>query len=275
MVKPDLVAFGGCAATPYSVLGGVRGLSLIPQCGTSFAAPHTLRIGTGVKANFGGSLEALAIRTLLVHTAEPSQEPQHEVGWGRVRDDIDDITVCPDGSIRVVYQGELTASKYLRAAIPLPDEALRGMVRITATCCFATEIDSAHPGSYTRSGLEIFFRPNATHFDEGATHPKTDTFFSQSKLYQTEELLRSDAHKWETSLHGSVKKRASGLVRPVFDIHYLSRDEGHIDHLTAKIKYALVITIEAPRHKDIYDLIVRKYRNILEPMVPIQVPIQV
>lgn len=275
IVKPDLAAFGGCAATPYAVLGGTSGLSLLPQCGTSFAAPHALRIGAGVKSSFGGSLEALAIRTLLIHTAEASEEPQHEIGWGRVRDSIDEITVCPDGSIRVVYQGELTASKYLRAEIPLPDETLRGMVKITATCCFATEIDSAYPGSYTRSGLEIFFRPDATHFDEGATHPKTNTFFSQSKLYQTEEMLRSDAHKWETCLHGSVSKRASGLNGPVFDIHYLSRDEGHVDHLTAKIKYALVITIEAPRHRDFYDLVVRKYRNILEPMLPIQVPIQV
>ena len=275
IVKPDLVAFGGCHKTPFHVLGGSDGLQLTPQCGTSFAAPHALRIGAGVKANFGGSLEALAVRTLLIHTAESSEEPQQEIGWGRVRDAIDDIVVCPDGFIRVVYQGELTASKYLRAEIPLPEEALRGMVKIMATCCFATPIDSAHPGSYTRSGLEIFFRPNADHFDPGATHPKTDGFFSQSRLYETEDVLRSDAHKWETCLHGTIRKQARGLVRPVFDIHYLSRDEGHVDHQTAKIKYALVITIEAPRHADLYDMVVRKYRNRLEPMVPLQIPLQV
>jgi len=249
-------------------------LNRVPQCGTSFAAPHVLRVGTGVKASLGGSLDALAIRTLLIHTAEPSEEPRHEVGWGRVRDSVEDIVVCPDGSVRVVYQGELTASKYLRAEIPLPDEALRGMLKITATCCFATEVDSAHSGSYTRSGLEIFFRPDSSHVEENATHAKTDTFFSQSRLYQTEDILRTDAHKWETCLHGSVRKRASGLQQPVFDIHYLSRDEGHTDHQTSKMKYALVITVEAPRHLDLYDLIVRKYRNVLEPMLPIQVPIR-
>jgi hypothetical protein len=275
IVKPDLLAFGGSVGAPYLVLGGTRGLSRTPQYGTSFAAPHALRIGIGVKTNFGASLESLAIRTLLIHTADPSEEPQHEVGWGRVRDSIDDIIICPAGSIRVVYQGELTASKYLRAEIPLPDEVLRGMVKVTATCCFATEIDSAHPGSYTRSGLEIFFRPDVSHVDEGAAHAKTDTFFSQSRLYQTEEILRTDAHKWETCLHGSVRKRAKSLKRPVLDIHYLSRDEGHVDRHTAKIKYALVITVEAPRHADLYDMVVRKYRNILEPMLPIQVPIQV
>ncbi|HEU5068171.1 MAG TPA: S8 family peptidase [Sphingomicrobium sp.] len=275
IVKPDLVSFGGCKSSPFLVLGGTSGLSKIPQCGTSFAAPQTLRVGTGVKASLGSSLEALAIRTLLIHTAEPSEEPQHEVGWGRVRDAIDDIVICPDGAVRVVYQGELTASKYLRAEIPLPDEALRGMIKITATCCFATEVDSAHTGSYTRSGLEIFFRPDATHIESGATHAKTDTFFSQSRLYQSEDLLRTDAHKWETCLHGSVRKRATSFNRPAFDIHYLARDEGHVDHQTARMKYALVITVEAPRHADLYDLVVRKYRNVLEPMLPVQVPIQI
>jgi hypothetical protein len=103
----------------------------------SDGASRSLRkelLENGVKANFATSLDPLAIRALLIHTAEPGHETQAETGWGRVRSDIDDIVVCPDGSFRVVYQGELTASKYLRAEIPLPDEALRGFVRISATC---------------------------------------------------------------------------------------------------------------------------------------------
>ncbi|MEZ0081526.1 S8 family peptidase [Bradyrhizobium japonicum] len=276
VVKPDLVAFGGCEDMPYMVLSPNAGTALVPQCGTSFASPHALRIGAGVKANFGGSLEALAVKALLIHTADEGEEPQSHIGWGRVRDNIDDIAICPDGSVRVVYQGELTASKYLRAAIPLPDENLKGKVRIKATLCYSTEIDSAHPGTYTRSGLEVFFRPHAGRFEPKAVHPKTEPFFSQSKLYDlTEETMRRDAHKWETCLHGFVSKLGKSYEEPVFDIHYVARDEGHVERQSPKIKYALVITIEAPRHADLYDLIVRKYRNILEPMLPIQVPIQV
>lgn len=276
IVKPDIVAFGGCPDKPYMVLSPGSGTALVPQCGTSFAAPHALRIGTGVKANFGGSLEALAVKALMIHTVEEGQEPQTDIGWGRVRDNIDDIAICPDGSVRVVYQGELTASKYLRAAIPLPDETLNGKVRIRATLCYSTEIDSAHPGTYTRSGLEVFFRPHSERYEDKALHPKTETFFSQSKLYDyTEESMRRDAHKWETCLHGNVTKLAKSYHEPVFDIHYVARDEGHVEHQSPKIKYALVITIEAPRHADLYDMIVRKYRNILEPMLPVQVPVTV
>lgn len=276
VIKPDVVAFGGCPNTPYGVLSPSSGGAIVPQCGTSFAAPHVLRVGTGVKASFGGSLEALAVKALLMHTAEPGSEPQTDIGWGRVRDDLDEISICPNGSVRVVYQGELTASKYLRAAIPLPDEILNGYVKIKATLCYSTEIDSAHPGMYTRSGLEVFFRPHSDRYEENATHAKTDRFFSQSKLYdQTEESLRRDAHKWETCLTADVRKLGRSYKNPVFDIHYVARDEGHVEHQSPKIKYALIITIEAPRHADLYDLIVRKYRNVLEPMLPLQVPVQV
>lgn len=276
IVKPDLVAFGGCDSLPYHVLHPTNGTFLTPLTGTSFAAPHSLRIAAGVRAEFGGSIEALATKALLIHTAEEGGEPQAHIGWGKVRDDLNEIVLCADGQVRVVYQGELTASKYLRAEIPLPDVALKGMIALRATCCFSTEIDSAHPSNYTRSGLEIAFRPNEDNIDPKALHAKTDSFFSSSKLFDPgEEALRSDAHKWETCLHGAVRKRASSLKRPCFDIHYLSRDEGHVDRQSHKIRYALVITVEAPKHKDLYNLIVRKYRNILEPMVPIQVPVQV
>lgn len=147
---------------------------------------------------------------------------------------------------------------------------------IRATLCYSTEIDSAHPGNYTRSGLEVFFRPHSERYEENASYPKTETFFSQSKLYdRTEESLRRDAHKWETCLHGTVKKLAKSYHEPVFDIHYVARDEGHVEHQSPKIKYALVITIEAPKHANLYDMIVRKYRNILEPMLPVQVPVAI
>jgi len=275
LIKPDLIGFGGCEAEPYLVLHPESGLRPSGIWGTSFAAPHVLRMGVGVMATFGNNLDPLAVKALLIHTARSGSEPQAEIGWGRNCDEVDDIGVCPPGVVRVVYQGELTASKYLRAEIPMPDGDLRGMVEVTATCCFTTAVDAAHPSNYTRSGIEITFRPSASTFAAGAMHPKSESFFSQSRLLQTEDELRSDAHKWETALHSKKRKRGSSFENPAFDIHYMSRDEGRPDSTINKINYALVVTVEAPRHPDLYDQIVRKYRNVLEPMVPIQVPITV
>jgi Subtilase family len=274
VVKPDLVAFGGGKSNPYLALVPGKGLNPEEHQGTSFAAPELMRVAVGIKSTFGASLGPLAIRALLIHTAEAGQEPQADIGRGRIRIDLDEISICPDGSYRVVYRGELSASKYLRAEIPLPDGVIKGNVKIDATCCFATEIDSAYPSGYTRSGLEVVFRPDYSNVDNGAMHPHSQRFFSRPEEFRG-GMLRSDAHKWETTLHGSVTKRASGLNRPVFDIHYLARDEGRPDHASVKIRYALVITVEAPRNLDLYDRIVRKYRNVLEPMVPIRVPVQI
>lgn len=274
LIKPDALAFGGSEDQPYHVLKP-GGLLIAPNCGTSFAAPHALRAGIMVKAHFAGSLNALAVRALLVHTTDEAAHDQAEIGWGRITDDLEQLVVCPPGLVRVVYQGELTAGKYLRARLPLPDDGLKGKIELKATCCYASAVDSAHPGNYTRGGLEFFFRPHADAFADGAVNPKSKPLFSQSRLFATEDQLRRDAHKWETCLHSSRSMLAKSLKAPVLDIHYLARDEGRSDPDTNKIQYALIVSIKAKRHPDLYEQVVRKYRNILEPMTPIiQVPVR-
>ena len=275
IVKPDIVAFGGEDTEPYNVLDVGGGTTIVGTSGTSFAAPEALRLGIGVRAHFGQSLTPLAIKALLVHTSEASSHPRCEVGWGRAANSLEDVVVCQDGVVRVVYQGELTASKYLRASIPMPTEELKGNVKITATFCFATTVDSAHPGNYTRSGLDVVFRPHEDVRDEDAMHAKSASFFRPADLYPTEDMLRRDAHKWETCLHASVRKRGSSLKNPIFDIHYVSRAEGQADRTPNRIKYALVITVESPRTPDLYDRVVRRYQAILEPLNPtVQVPVR-
>ena len=190
--------------------------------------------------------------------------------------DFDPFVVCAAGTARILYQGKLTASKYLRVPIPLPSDGLQGTVKITATFCFATLVDPEHPGNYTRSGLEITFRPHSGNFaTEESTHAKSDSFFKPSELYPAENVLRRDAHKWETCLHSSKSKRATSLKEPVFDIHYNARLEGHRDPMIKHIPYALVITVETPRILDLYDRIIRQYGGRLRPLLPvIQIPVQ-
>ena len=71
-----------------------------------------------------------------------------------------------DDTVRVIYQGKVTASKYVRARIPVPDVAFKGMVIIKATLVYATEVDPHHPGNYIRAGLEVSFRPDKDVFSE-------------------------------------------------------------------------------------------------------------
>ncbi len=275
LIKPDLVAFGGSEDEPFYVFD--RSLdTAVPLCGTSFAAPYALRTGMGIRAHFGALLSTLAIKALLVHCAEPAKRiSAQEIGWGRLPERLEEFVICPVGVARVVYQGELTPAQYLRTPIPLPSGQLQGMVSIAATFCFACETDPQDPSNYTRGGLDITFRPHADKFDENATHPKSSSFFRRSD-YDTEKELRHDAHKWETTLHRAKRFQATSLKDPFFDVHYQVRQSGRTSRGTEKIRYALIITVSAPKVANLYNRIVQRYRTQLQPLVPvIAVPIQV
>lgn len=278
LIKPDLVEFGGGDHSPFFALDVAGDNLLNAMAGTSFSAPSALRLAAGVKAHFGQSLNMLAIRALLVHCSEPSEISPVEVGWGRVARSLDDIVLCEDHVIRVVYQGSITASKYIRIPIPVPNSSFSGIVSIKATICYATGVDPHHPDNYTRSGLVPIFRKNKTDFKDGAVHPKSTPFFNKSRksaIPLTEEELRNDAWKWENCIHATKKFKGSALLEPTFDLHYNARLEGHNDTSSQKIQYAIVITVDAPSVNDLYDQVVRKYATQLEAIKPIiEIPIK-
>lgn len=242
-----------------------------------------MRLGTGVKAHFGNSLSTLAIRTLLIHCCETSDLPKEEIGFGRVARTLDDIVVCNDGIMRVVFQGRITASKYIRTPIPVPLTTLSGRIKVKATLCYATAIDPHHPENYTRSGLEVSFRPDKSKFNKDketgreSTHAATKTFFGTlKKQFQTELELRRDALKWENCMHAEKSFNGTSLNDPVFDIHYNARMEGHNNTKVHEIEYALVITVEAPKVQNLYDQVVRRYATYLEQLTPvIDIPVKV
>jgi Subtilase family len=277
LIKPDLVAFGGSTPRPFLVLSHDNAPKLEPTGGTSFSAPSVIRMGTGVRAHFGDVLNPLALRALLIHCVEPADIPHAEIGWGRLAADLEDIVVCPDDTIRVVYQGTVSASKYIRAPIPVPDIPFKGMVTVKATLCYATKVDPHHPGNYTRAGLEVYFRPNEKAFkDDKAEHALTKSFFGKSRPHLTEDELRHDSWKWENCQHAQHSYRGHSLNAAVFDIHYNARFEGRNDTRSQKLKYALVVSVTAKRMPDLYDRVVRRYRTQLEALRPvIEIPVRV
>ncbi len=268
IVKPDVVTFGGTQAEPFLTIA--EDSSLIAITGTSFASPAALRTALGVRGLFGERLDPLALKALLIHTAEQhEQHNPHEYGWGRVSPELEPIVVCRDGMARVVYQGDLTPAKYLRAQLPIPVERLEGRIKITATLVYASAVEPDQPSNYTMSGLEVVFRPDETKFGAGtSTAAKSSPFFSKKRL-ASEAELRADAHKWETVLHETVTKYGSSLNNPVFDIHYNARSGGHDGTSYApKLRYAMVITVESKRTPDLYDRVLRTYATQLQALVP-------
>jgi hypothetical protein len=276
-VKPEIMQFGGEGREPFYVYDMDSAPTLAHTAGTSFAAPSALRVASGIRAHFGDRISPLALKALLVHSSEPNDQPREETGWGRVQNDLDSIALCDDGMVRILYQGDLSPSQYLRAPIPLPnDRALDGFVTVESTFCYATSIDPQDPGSYTRSGLEVTFRPHMGKFSrEDSTVAKSKPFFKRTG-YDNERTLRNDAQKWETTLHAGRKFRGTSLLRPVFDIHYNARSSGGVALDPKKIRYALVVTVRSGQTPDLYDRVLRAYAGQLEALLPIvEIPVRV
>jgi hypothetical protein len=276
IMKPDGLAFGGSSREPYWVLNAESPGAAMPITGTSFAAPTALRTAIALKAHFGKLLTPLAIKALLLHCADDGGHDKAEVGWGRIPEGVNEIVLTDEHAAHIVYQGELRPASWVRMQIPIPKEPMSGMVEITATFCFATSTDPQDPLNYTRSGLEVRFRPHdRKRKDPDQIHPDSSYFFQVRDVSLEETDLRADAHKWETTLHKCRTMRASGLRNPVFDVHYNARMGGRNATGADKIPYALVISIESKKTRDLYNKILQRYRTILEPLRPIvQIPIR-
>jgi len=280
LVKPDGLAFGGSDHEPFMVLGPGPAMRAVAEQGTSFAAPFTLRSAVGLRVQLGKALNPLAIRALMIHRADPGEHSQTHVGWGRFEVDYSNLITTEDDEAIVVYQGELPVSEHLRALVPMPRGQLKGRVTIGATLVIAPEVDPNHPSAYTRSGLEISFRPNASKYGsyngKQSAHPRTKSFFSAANMYGAPEFeLRDDGHKWEPCLRNEQNFMPKSLDRPCFDIYYHHRVAGTAATDPQPIPYALVVSLRAPKVRDLYDRIVRAHANVLVPLKPqIRIPIR-
>jgi hypothetical protein len=270
VIKPDLVEFGGTIQRPFIVLSPSATPELDGTEGTSFSAPSTLRLAAGIRAHFGSNLNMLAIHALIVHTLEETEHSCAEVGRGRIARSLADVVICPDDTVRVVYQGQIAAKQYIRAPIPVPEGIMDGMVTIKATLCFSTEVDSHHPGNYTRAGLEPVFRPHeGKRKKEGQFHPDSKSFFGKAQKGLTEDELRRDNWKWENCLHAANRFQGKTMSNPVFDIHYVPRLEGRDFEPEELLNYALIVTVQTKNISDLYNRVVRKYATQLEPLKPV------
>lgn len=280
VIKPDVMAFGGeVGRHPFYVIDPGREGWAVADEGTSFAAPTALRTALGIRAHFGEVLTPIALKALLIDSAIPNRQSKDECGWGRVPTDFRDIVETSSDTVRVVYQGVLTPSSWLKAPIPLPEGlALSGNVQIKATICYFTETDAKDSGSYTKAGIEVMFRPNSEKYkDKDSQYPQTASFFKIKEFDILSNPLMHKGHFWETVLCASASKAGRTLLKPEFNLHYNARNGGDKAGSKApEINYAMVVTVQAPKHPELYNSVVANYRTRLEPLTPVvEIPLHV
>ena len=224
----------------------------------------------------GNQLTPLGLKALLINRTESNGDDIAEVGWGRIPADVNQLLTCDDCEARVVFQGRLRPACYVRVPIPFPNGHVEGMVEVTATFCFACPTDPQDAANYTRSGLEITFRPHSNKRSKPTSqYPDSKPFFSQGD-FEGESDRRRGAHKWETTLHKTKRFYATSLHEPSFHIHHGAREQGHVTKSTEEIPYALVLNLRASRDNTLYNRTVTQYRTHLQVMQPVlQIPVQV
>ena len=257
VVKPDGIIFGGSKGDLFNVYSP-RTDSIVGTMGTSYASPYALRVAAGIDAITEFDLAPSTIKALLIHHADRHEKDMAQVGWGRLPSTPEEVIECLDDEAIIVYQGELTRSQYLRIPIPIPEEIDCTWVHLKATFCFNATTDPEHPLHYTRSGLDISFRANDAKVKVGAEHANTKSFFSVGNLYETEEELRADAHKWETTISREQKFKRTTLSNPVFDVKYHAREKGgDAKSDSDPLGYSLIVSIQAEGDTNIYDLVLQ------------------
>lgn len=267
-IKPDLLAFGGSPDQYFHIPDAINSSQIVPTCGTSFSAPYLLRSAVGIRAVLGDQVSLMAIKALLIHNAIKNEECKNHIGWGKIPENLNDIIVSPDGVVKILYQGELNPGKYLNVPLPIPSDGIKGMISIKATCCIACDTDPQDSAMYSKAGITIKWNPQKGKISQ--------SFFKQ-KSFATEAELRSDAGKWETVLHNQLNKRGSSMDEPAFELHYSARENGADAGSRARpIRYAFLVTIEAPKNQNIFTDILTEYSDILAEIEPqIDLPIQI
>lgn len=262
VIKPDAVIFGGSEKDLFKVYSP-QSHSIIGTQGTSYSAPYALRVAAGIDAITDFELSTSAIKALMIHHSNRESNDMNDVGWGRLPNSPEEVIECKEDEATIVYQGDLKPSQHLRIPIPIPEGADCKWIHLKATFCFNANIDPEHPIHYTRSGLVVSFRANEEKVKEGAEHADTKPFFSLGNLYETEDELREDAHKWETCISKSQRFKKSTLSAPVFDVKYHSREKGgEPDGVKQPLNYSLILSIRAEGETETYNMVLQQNQTL-------------
>lgn len=283
--KPDLLDFGGSLDHPF-IVPSLDHVSLSATAGTSFAAPVvTGKIGKLMYMS--KSVSPHIGRALLIHEASTDTSiPKAQQGFGFCSDDIDGVLRCSDNHVTIMYNGTILPAQYLKLPIFSPRiNEMAGKVTISWTVATVVAPYGNDPDAYTNNCLEDVFSPHSMTYNYSKKGEKTikinlleatsgsrvqqliNNGYRQSampvshpaKKVWDEEDLRAVDLKWDTVIHKSVTMFSRSLFDPALTLHAIGRNGFE----TTRIKYHVVITIDAPRYVgSLYDAVLQTYQSL-------------
>lgn len=292
-MKPDIMAFGGCEQHPIHLVSNTIANKVWSR-GTSFSSPIVAGIAGRLIGESNKVIDPLIAKALLIHsTAEKEMGHTIEMGHGILPEDANSIVNCKDNSYTLIYRGEIEHGKYAEYQIPWKNEIQQGKVQFQWTIAVLTDVDQLSCDDYTSSSVEVTFYPNVNKYKftntnnvlidgrlkkseivdivvnperrlellamgwSQSAYPITDSAKTQIKK---EEDLKADL-KWDSLDTRTLNKNAVSVEAPAFHVHSLGRGSRLGE---AKVKFALVLTVTAPKAEiDLYSNILNSYPALL------------
>lgn len=298
-VQPIVVAFGGTDSEPF------RGIDangrIITSSGTSFSTPLVTRALGDLYRSLDDARHLPSVaRIFTVHFAERGRRrrPTAELGYGHAPAHFGNIWDCPPNTCTVMYEQELHREDGILAMrFPFPED-LHPDTPVCAewTMAFTTDVDPKDSVSYTRKGLETFFRPHERMFtiskDENSEilhadrdHDRITRLLEDGwtrsgepraagRWRRRSEATQRNSGKWETLIRGRYDGDARDFFQPRLDVSYLRREGGVIVSHTEvpPVHVVMLLTLTLPESLSLYDRVRTQY-DVLVPLIEIQIPI--
>ena len=287
-VKPDLSAFGGSDSYPFWVLlPGSDGTEVVPEQGTSFSTPVAASVAGNLlyRCSEPETMSPQTAKALMIHHAEPFKGELSSVrGWGALRATPEDLMLCAQNEVKVLYNGEIGLTRCIRLGLPFPQGLnYEGRVHFRWTIVYSCDVCPNTPDDYTLGGLDLVFRPNAylyTYSLPGENRKQVDhrqaadlasrledngwrrSENPKSMNFKREHQLREEG-KWETVIMGHRATHANNVYRPSLDMHAIPRGDWESSG-PGLISYAAVVSVRVSDKKvELYQRVTEQIRQLV------------
>jgi hypothetical protein len=315
MIAPTGVCFGGQVGKRGGPIKGSDafqtvglGGEMVTAQGTSLAAPLAMRGMLELAAVLGQPrATAQTLRVFAAHFAlRFERHRQLELGHGRFLESYSNIWQCGPNEVTVLYEDSLARGEPVGVSIPLPEGIdPNAELQLTWTIGYQTRIHPSDSAEYTRSGVELVFRPHARRvtvydaktdenlgvFDLDADQESLAALASKQglsigtaavadsrwrKQWKNENALRG-AGKWETLSRGTLIAPAASFNKPRLDIVHLARESGRLISRYQNepaLAVSMLVTIAGPPAAALYDSVRQQFPMLVEINQAVTLPVR-
>jgi len=256
-IKPDFAHVGGCFATNNPLHSVDHSGSLVPEEGTSFAAPLVAKTLAILDHRIEGRPPRDVLLALMYHFAKMpallndkllNDVSKDFAGFG-IPGAVDDMLATDDTSITLVFQDVLPNRKELSFDFEWPDVLVengitRGVVDLTIV--YSPPFDRRHQAEFTRVNLDAYLR-------QETFNKKKQEFSFTGRLKPDhggileKNLIAHGAKWWPVKRYSRKFTRLEGTSNWRLVVDSLTR--AGAEYPASGVSFAVILTISDPDKK--------------------------